>query len=222
MIRAMLFAAVVLSLSACKTDILVEAYTSDLREVAEGGDPINADIGVRVSVLSESSCTDNREELQGVLSELIADVSFDRCTKEGLDTFAKFRGKAQIAPFPKSPPEQIGIYATTANSSFGFGVVLDTNSIKVAREKLPIGTRIDPADITMTVRVISDSRNTEYLAAGNVFIDGKPTTKARVIELARRERVDLRLSDVTLGELLLIGGAYAFNMGEALKAGLKE
>ncbi|MEP2833514.1 MAG: hypothetical protein ABJL33_15395 [Hyphomicrobiales bacterium] len=194
--------AAVTILTACKTLIGADLFTSDLI-AAVNGDTITAPLIISADTSTLQKCQEFSPDILTAVQSIYDTAEFIGCEKIGFDTYGRFRVQAGVISFTDTAP--------VPDAAFAFGVRKEGASYHVSYLINPDATRAiwDALPETMTkyetfkldpilsAVLNNDLRNTVTITTDDVFADGTPVQGTATRDLPRRDQVELKMSDVT-------------------------
>lgn len=198
----MIFAAsgVTLALAACKVEAVPTVYLSDLKTIADTGEPMATTATVAVAMTSQSACQDRGGEVAAILTPYLHDASAPRCEGDGMNGRLVIDFKAPLVPADGQYSGAMYLMAMPVpDAGLGLALGLNTAVIEAAVQQaksqhMPIS---GAPDIGLAVDLVNDTRADAALHVDNVFVAGAPVPGYQTMTLRHREEVRVTLSDVT-------------------------
>jgi len=200
-LRTTVIGAAVVLLSACKTYISTDPYSSDLIAATEG-ETLTAPLVIGTQ--TSSDCTSDASKLLTSLQIQMPDAEFMGCTKVNYDDIAQFRIQAAIVDMRDNS-------SAALQAPFGIGVIRQSGEIKVLflSNELRIRQLWDnlPEDVrgynrfsfepVLSTTLTNDLRTDIKVLIDDVFADGTPYPDESQHVMPRRDQIEIRLSDVS-------------------------
>lgn len=192
-------------LTACKTDISSDLFTTDLIAVTEG-EEVTAPVIIALES-SSTECEKTAPDLLKAISSQMSGVEFIGCGKKGYDTVARFRSQAQIIAHTgeAAVPNQafaIGVQSSGSDSDETYDVsyLVNMDAVRNIWGSLPEEmTRYKTFKFEPSLSVVlnNDLRAATMITVDDVFADGNPVQGTASWELKRRGQVEIQTSNVT-------------------------
>ena len=215
--------AAVLALTACKTMVATDLYTSDLISATEG-EHLTAPMVISIELSSESKCKEFASDIADTIRSEMETATHIGCRTESFNSFADFRVQSEIvsydgaAPLPGRP---LAIGVTSVGHDFVVTYLINPEGIKAVWSGLPEElTRFetfDP-DLHLSAVLTNDLRETVEVLTDDVFVDGVPVQGTARRILPRRDQVVIQMSNVTnraFGATDNVAHIATFRKGEA-------
>lgn len=194
--------AILLVVAGCKTEVMVEVYSSDLRVAAGRTTTVPGEITIQTSV--GQTCVEFAEKVRTLGRAFLEDFILQDCKKEGIDT--AYRAKMTVPVFPtreqweaspaplgvvildqpEAPPRHILVLTVKPRRLSDFQVRL----FKAIHREMKL------AQTRVAVHLHNDERAALPYAVEGGFVDGQPQIGHERLTLKRRGRVRVVLSDV--------------------------
>ena len=211
----------VVFLSGCDLDTDVELYISDLIDVVETGEAGSTPAEIGIEMLSVDQCRDDMDEVAMLMRRYLPDFQAQQCVQR--DFQAYLQAEATIAIVPGVDPEHvsglfsIGIESGVVESdrsghAVHFLVDRELFSRLSAEVEQQYFQEVNFADSRLTVRVNNDEREPRTVQGQYVFFDGTPVEQGQ-LQLQRRERTRIQVSDVARGALMAHGSTRLMVLG---------
>lgn len=211
---AVVVAAASASITGCVVHSEAEVYVGDLLEVAETQEPLRTPAEVHLEMVSESQCEEDREEVARMMRDYLPEFEARECYREDFTTYLAAEitmpvmsgasgSSDELLAFQVQEVETGGDRTTHAVRFLVDGAQFQTLSERIQAEYYQ---EPDVMGSNVVVTLNNDLRDPVHVASRYVFMDGAPVAEGTV-ELERRERVQIRLSDVARGLLVTEGGA---------------
>jgi hypothetical protein len=196
---------------ACKAEIAIDLYASDILAVAEGGDPITTPAILSLDGQSNSTCAEMGPTLVKALGIGFPSVAFKGCRNAGFDTWADYTVEVPISR------EAAAATALAVTATRDAGPVVATltasksvmNQIIAALPEDAADAFNNDLDVAITFNLRHDGNAELATIVQGVFLDGEPVQTPRTLHLARRDEIQVRLSNVG-DAALLQGGSLLF------------
>lgn len=194
--------AALLALTACKTSVTSDLFTSDLVAATEG-ETVTAPIVIGLELPGD--CAEEGPKMLSAIRRKMTDAEFIGCERVNYDTYARFRAQAEILLIGKNDA------AALPNTAFAIGVAREGATFTIKYLRNPDATRAIwdalPEDMTkykkyelnpvLSAVLNNDLRSTVRITTDDVFADGKPIQGTHSRDLPRRDQVEIAASNVT-------------------------
>lgn len=207
-VSLVLLLGVVLFLSGCAGEIVSDLYVEDVFEVAE----FNEELFTPATVAIESMGTEFMEDVAELLKMAFRDATNFREQNRDYSTYVLADVKLPIVNVTYTdelPDEDLfSLVVFTEHEEgvlFGLGVnreLFDEIADYVYEE---FWQALSFSGLTLTIRLNNDSKETVDLTLQNVYVNQVPVLYSDEYQLARRDSLELRLSDIMRD--------YAYNEG---------
>ena len=205
-------ASLVLIVAGCKLDMRSEAYVSDLRAVAGGTTGVTTLTTLTIEIPSHDECDKYSAAVSSVMQGLMRDFSPKRCGQEGMNSY--LLAEAQL-PFVHSPEawrqanSLFGVLTTASAQDIAVTLVMDLQKYGTLNQwmKDEFSQAIDLPASRLTMVLNNDERETSEFLTQAVFINETPVIKAEAFALQRRQKAEIRLSNVSAAYLEKHGSA---------------
>lgn len=200
---------IMLLVSGCKANLLVELYSSDLRSVDTAKTGLTTPAIMEFQIPSADECDKYAAQIVALMKEVVQHFKPQGCLTRELESFLKAEVQSPIVPNMSSWEESGALV----------GVVVDKGSVVVTlnRSKFEVlNTRmqgeylrtLNLADSTVTVIVNNDERETQKYETRGALVNGEPIYhEGKDIEVPRRGKAKIELSNV--GSAFLAKNGYA-------------
>ena len=194
--------AALFTLTACKTFVETDVYTSDLISATEG-ERLTAPMVISIEVTSESKCKEFASEIADAIGTQMDAVAHIGCRTESFESFADFRVQSEIVSYDGSAPlpdKPLAIGVTSVGKDFVVTYLINPDGVKAVWDALPEElTRFetfDP-DLHLSAVLTNDLREPVEVITDDVFVDGAPVQSISKRLLPRRDQVAIEMSNVT-------------------------
>lgn len=199
--RTTIIGAAAILLTACKTYISTDLYSSDLIAATEG-ETLTAPLVIGTQTSGE--CAADASKLLASLQIQMPEAEFVGCTQVDYDDIAQFRVQAAIVDQRDNP-------RAAFNAPFAIGVSRQGGEIDVAflSNDLRVRQLWDslPEDVrgysrfsfepVLSATLTNDLRTEIEVLTDDVFADGTPYPDEGQHIMPRRDQIEIRLSDVS-------------------------
>ena len=204
-----------LLLSGCKLDMIAELRLDDVKRVAANEDSQRtAQANFTVKVDSEDECEEYASEIIDSVRDLVIDVWTRGCENRDDGTYLLINFKYPIVHGLDAWQEAdilfgVAVHVTERGSVVLFVKNLEMYQVLEQRLSLKYGEKLNLPD--STIRFLVRAFLTPHvIVADGVFAHGKPVDGAQEINIKRRERIGIQLSNVGATNLELNGSAIIF------------
>ena len=205
-------ASLVVVVAGCKLDMRSEAYVSDLRAVAGGTTGITTLTTLTIEIPSHDECDKYSAAISSVMQGLMRDFSPRRCGQEGMNSY--LLAEAQL-PFVHSAEawrqanSLFGVLTTASAQDIAVTLVMDLQKYGTLNQRMKdeFSQAIDLPASRLTMVLNNDERQTGEFLTQAVFINETPVIKAEAFALQRRQKAEIRLSNVSAAYLEKHGSA---------------
>ena len=205
-------ATIVLIVAGCKLDMRSEAYVSDLRAVAGGATGITTLTALIIEIPSHDECDKYSAAVSSVMQGLMRDFSPKRCGQEGMNSY--LLAEAQL-PFVHSAEawtqanSLFGVLTTASAQDIAVTLVMDLQKYGTLNQRMKdeFSQAIDLLASRLTMVLNNDERETGEFLTQAVFLNETPVIKAEAFTLQRRQKAEIRLSNVSAAYLEKHGSA---------------
>ena len=211
-------------LAGCKMDSVTEVYVTDVEDALHSGEVLNANVDLRIEMPSEDHCRQNAADVEQLLGAHLPEFEATNCVQDGFQAYME--GSARI---PMLNPERVEQDFDTSllvlvlseseaasgsdNPVIRLSVYLDGQRFQQLNREVSqrFYQDIDLAGSRVELRVHNDDRRDWLVAVNSAFMDGEPVLSGAK-QLSRRDRTQIRLSDVARSYLVEEGMVPAAQM----------
>lgn len=204
-----------LALCGCKIDSQYEMFLADAFEVA--GDagktaPINGSF--RIEMSSHDKCESNKARIGEIMSRYFSSLAALECQKTGFDDYLTFTAKSFIVNAKAASLPNNSVTGMAAGLADGGSVVLyaiiDKNRFAALQAELnSIESHVNFEVHDILIDINNDGRDTYVVGGASAFVNKEPKL-IMDFEIARREKFEIRLSDVAVAQLMASGNSPIF------------
>ena len=199
--RCLLALVCAFGLTACKTEIAVDLYASDLVGVTEGSS-FTAPVVLGLE-MSSSECEENGAGMVDAMSGQLNDVEFIGCARNNFDHFARYRAQVEILDIKDGQTrtdDALALGVEAKENRYDVFFVSNPDAAQQIWNNLPEDlTKYQTFNLKPRLAAVfnNDLRKDVTVVTDDVFADGVPVQGMAQHTLGRRDQVELRLSDVT-------------------------
>ena len=202
----------VIAMAGCKLDMRSEAYVSDLRAVASGATGITTLTTLTIEIPSHEECDKYAAAVSTVMQGLMRDFSPRRCGQDGLNSYLLAEAQLPLVHSPEAWRQAnslFGVMLAPAAQDIAMTLVMDLQKYGTLNQRMKdeFSQAIDLPASRLTMVLNNDEREPSEFLAQAVFIRDEPVIEARAFALQRRQKVDIRLSNVSAAYLEKHGSA---------------
>ena len=188
---------IVLLISACKLDTTVDIYVGDLSDALE--DDLQTNGKLFVQMPSSDECEDKSAKIIEIISKYMNEVKNEGCDSQDMESYLKLSAKFTITAKEESD-ETYNVYVEDADD-LGLKVSFKIDSAKFSSLNSEINSEfnqeIELAKSTMKFELNNDLRETVLLSSiGSLSINNAPHVQVEEMELKRRDKVEIRFSNI--------------------------
>ena len=209
--------ALLLLVAGCKTNVTVEVYSSDLQATISNGEKLPVATLMEIQIPSADECEKYSGRIAEIMKGLVKNFNPRECKRKEMEAFLL----ADV-----QSPLLVGNEAwKAADSLFGVVVSSDKKRVFVAlnlekfatlnsrmRSEFHQTLKLDESKVTMILH--NDERTPMTVGLGGAMVDGKPLYQRRDVEIKRRGKATIELSNV--------GSAALAKEGQVMVLGLKS
>ena len=188
----------VLFLVGCKTNLTVDLYSTDLVSVAASADEkLAARVVMAIQIPSAKECDKYTPKVVQVMAGVVKDFTPKGCASKQMESY--LLGEVQA-------PMVAGNSAWEATDAL-FGIIVNPNWVWFAmnldkfkaindRMRKEFHQSLKVGESTVTIMLHNDGRQVHKFAVSGVMANGQPAVLLVDLELKRRDKVKLELSNV--------------------------
>ncbi len=190
-----------LLLTGCGGSISTDVYVQDIFEIVEG---VEEPLFTSSTISVESPGDEYNDELIELLEANFRDAKNARTTSQDYTTYVSVDVKVPILVLEEydqfwESEDAVGIVVVDMeDGSAGLGLALNSDKLDVLfnafAEQLWESASIE--DFTFTMKLYNDTRGDVLAYLQGVYADGVPIAYEEIFEMARRDGIEIRLSDV--------------------------
>ena len=199
----------------CKVESQHEVFISELRDVAFGDQAGGAiETRFRTTVGNSKNCEKHRPNVIAIIARYHGNVSAGECRQEGGWTDLTFTAATPLVQNPDAPLPGNAVFALAARPGEKAGtvslfIVLDKGRLTQLQNELrgldswQESISFEPVTVTLN----NDTGGSVRLRTVSAFLNREPELVVDV-DVARRSRAELRLSDVTIALIRKAGKSF--------------
>ena len=206
-----------LVLAGCKLDMKTEAYVSDLREVAGGATGITTLTTLLIEIPSADECEKYSAQVAGVMQGLMRAFSPRRCEQQGMNSYLVAESQLPFvhsAEAWKQANSLFGVLTAVSAQDIAITLLMDLQKYEVLNQRMrdEFHQAMDLPGSKLTMVLNNDEREPSEYRTQAVFVDDQPIIEAASFELQRRQKAEIRLSNVSAAYLERNGSAPFFSL----------
>ena len=192
---------VALLLTGCGGEIVTDLYVQDILDVVSGEEE---SLFTTATITLESPGEEYNEQLMSLIAQNFRDAGNFRTTSQEFSTYISVDVKVPIVLLDNhealwSEEDSIGIVVMDLeDGDYGFGLALNSYKLdemfSALEEELWFSVGIE--DFSFTVRLVNDLRESINVLLQGVYANNVPLAYEEIFEMARRDIIEIRLSDV--------------------------
>ena len=199
-------AVMMLFLTACSSArISSEIYLVDIDEIPDV-EEMNVNVMIGLPISSQDDCAESTQRYNDVFAESsgFKHMDFVRCYAEGSSNLAEYELEVPMRITDPYEPTMLGTFEIVRHDDPQSGdrnlYIRSKPSALCNLNKLirdEFYRSLNLSDTSPKVVISNDFRESQTLILNQVFVDGAPTIEPTEFVLARRDSLDVVLSDVT-------------------------
>ena len=205
-LKTAIIALIALLLTVCSsTRISSEIYLVDIDEITDV-EEMTVKVMIGLPISSQDECEERRQRYEGLFgkSSGFKDMEFVRCYSEGSSNLAEYELEVPMRlaePYESSMQGTFEIIRHDDTESGNRSLYIRSkpsalcNLNKLIRDEFY--TSLDLSDTSPKVVITNDFREPQTMILSHVFANGAPLIEPTEIVMARRDSLDVVLSDVT-------------------------
>ena len=197
----------VTTISGCKMSITPELYLTDLRDVA-----VNSTEGVPVpttlsfEIPSASQCEKYTAQITELMGSSFPGFTTKGCKDKGMDSYLMANASLPLVHSEEAWKELeslFGIIAIAGEEEITVFMVLDLAEYTALSDRMEseFFQELKIESSTLEYIISNDSREAESFLISGSFLNAEPVVFTKEFTLERRQKVDVRLSDVRIAYL---------------------
>ncbi len=203
--------AIVLFSGGCKTDVTVEVYSSDLHKVVtDKTSGLMTPMIMAIEIPSEQKCDEYTPQIADVMKGLVNSFSPQGCKRMGMESRLLAEVQIPLSPSMAAWDRANSLFGLVISDKTGGVVVtldLDKYEILSKRMQSKFHQSVNLSESKVTMILHNDERNTQTYRVGGAFINRDPVYQKQWINLKRRGKVEIQLSNVGSASLAKHGHA---------------
>ena len=208
------------SIAGCKMSVTPELYLTDLRDVAVNGtEGLSVPTTLSFQIPSSSQCEKYTAQFTELMGSSFTGFTAKGCEDRGMESY--LMANVSLPLFSSGEAWQ------EVKSLFGIGALLSEGEEEISvfmaldlgeyaalseRVKSEFYQELELESSTIKFVINNDSRKTESFNVGGCFLNAEPVTFFKEFTLERRQRVDVKLSDVRVAYLAKHGSIMLMTM----------
>ena len=213
-------AAVAIGVTAgCQINLTADVYTTDLRDAVAGTEGLTAPATLAFQVPGTDDCDEHAAKISEIMEGVVSDFSPKGCESVEMNSFLLSDTQMPIVASEEAWKESdslFGLIAIKIDDHIAVFVAmnLDKYGTLTARMKDKFHQTIDLGSSKISLVLNNDERGDISFGASDVFVNSEPVHGRETYSLQRRQRVEIRLSNVASAYLAKHGGAAGFTLAE--------
>ena len=213
-------AAVAIGVTAgCQINLTADVYTTDLRDAVAGTEGLTAPATLAFQVPSTDDCDEHAAQISEIMEGVVSDFSPKGCESVEMNSFLLSDTQIPIVASEEAWEESDSLFGLVAlKKDDHIAVIVAMNLDKYgtlsARMKDKFHQTIDLGSSKISLVLNNDERGDISFGASDVFVNSEPVHGRETYSLQRRQRVEIRLSNVASAYLAKHGGATGFALAE--------
>ena len=213
-------AAVAIGVTAgCQINLTADVYTTDLRDAVAGTEGLTAPATMAFQVPGTDDCDEHAAKISEIMEGVVSDFSPKGCESVEMNSFLLSDTQMPIVASEEAWNESdslFGLLALKIDDHIAVIVVmnLEKYGTLTARMKEKFHQTIDLGSSKISLVLNNDERGDISFGASDVFVNSEPVHLRETYSLQRRQRVEIRLSNVASAYLAKHGGATGFTLAE--------
>ena len=220
--RALAIAATVVAIgitAGCQINLTADVYTTDLRDAVAGTEGLTAPATMAFQVPSTDDCDEHTVEISKIMEGVVSDFSPKGCESVEMNSFLLSDTQIPILDSKEAWSQTdslFGLIARKYDDQIAVVVVmnLDKYGTLTSRMKDKFHQTIDLGSSKISLVLNNDERGDISFGASDVFVNSEPVHLRETYSLQRRQRVEIRLSNVASAYLAKHGRAVGFTLAE--------
>ena len=206
------FAAVLLIgfATACKMNLTTDVYSTDLWDAASGSKGLTAPATMAFEVPGTDDCDEHTAEISEIMLGVVDEFSPRGCERDGMESFLLADTQIPILDSFSAwegSKDLFGIVATAKNDAVSADMFMNLDKYRILTERMDdkFHRSVDLATSAVTIILNNDSRNAIEFSVDGVFVNGDPVLEESAYELRRRQKAEIRFSNVATAYLAKYG-----------------
>ena len=206
---------VIVTAAGCKMNLTADVYTADLRDAVTGTEGLMAPATLALQVPDTNECAKHTAEIADIMEGVVADFSPKGCESVEIESFlmAEIRMPIVTSASAWSASDSLfGILVREQEDGIEASVAMNLEKYRLLTVRLQekFFQTIDLATSTVVLSVNHDEREPVEVVAEGVFVNSEPVPDPTDFRLERRQRLEIRLSNVSTAYLAKQGVASGF------------
>ena len=205
-----IFLSLVFILCGCKTELDVNLFITDIKEVSIKKQPLLAESLIRVEIPSEDQLKEYQTKILNIIGRYF-EAKEQRLQHEAREftSFAKAVVGVTVTHSQDSNPKSV-IWLSTAQTSNGIidlYIKVDKTGFKAFSDDVEneFMDKIKADELTIIVRLQNDERNPVKVRVTSSWVDGQPIPLTKTYEIDRRKSITIKLSKIATANALETG-----------------
>jgi len=207
-----------LVLFGCVFQNYIDMYSSDLYQfIAKKNQSILYVNGlVKIEVSGEDSCNEKKEIILNLVKKYIREISETNCKSEEMKTFFQVKGKI---PIYKSKTELLKSeyllsFTIEEKKKLGLTLFLNKDSLDSINQytKSEFWATFEPKDFSLEIEFQNDLDIKIRLTCRSCYISNKPFPFEGSEELNKRDRVQIKISQILMESIMAKGSDTIFEL----------
>ena len=220
--RALAIAAIFVAIgvtAGCQINLTADIYTTDLRDAVAGTEGLTAPATMAFQIPSTDDCDEHTVEISKIMEGVVSDFSPKGCESVEMNSFLLSDTQIPILDSKEAWSQSdslFGLIASKNDDQIAVIVVmnLDKYGTLTARMKDKFHQTINLRSSKISLVLNNDERGDISFGASDVFVNSEPVHARERYSLQRRQRAEIRLSNVASAYLAKHGSATGFVLAE--------
>ena len=206
-------------MSSCKPILTTELYMQDLDEAFVSKEKLVTPARIAIPISSIDKCDKDRSAIEEILIPYTLNLQFIQCKKISGQMYdlAEYQMDVQIIN-PEYHKEYSGLFAysiyprSEENPKYDTIQLLISPDIDVVLKRFKEKFMQTVKGIDVDIIVNNDSRKETKILVMGAFVNNYPVFKPEKITLSRRDKVEIKLSNVRMSRLMIDKKAGLFSI----------
>ena len=205
-------------IAGCKMSVAPELYLTDLRDVAVNGTKgVSVPTTLSFEIPSSSQCKEYTAQITELMGRSFTGFTAKGCEDRGMDSYLMANVSLPLIHSEEAWKEVeslFGIIAVVGEEHITVSMALDLTEYAALSDRVrsEFFQELELESSTMEYVISNDSRETESFRIAGSFLNAEPVVFTEKFTLERRQKADVKLSDVRMAYLAKHGYVMLMDM----------
>ena len=215
MLKIMVAVVAIFLVAGCKMNLAADVYTTDLRDVMAGTPGLTSPATLAIQIPSKEKCAEHAAEISEIMGGVIDSFSPKGCEDIRMDSFLLADIQLPISGSESAWRESnslFGIVTVAQENDIGAVVVMDLEKYEILEKRMKekFHQSLDLSGSRLALVLNNDERKSAEYSVEGVFLNNEPVLEMTTYELKRRQKAEIKFSNVATAHMVKRGIAGGF------------